>query len=132
MKMDPVVHFEMPATDKKRMMDFYARVFNWQMKMLGSDMGEYVVVTTTDTDETNGRPKTPGAINGGFYQRTDDPIDQYPSVVIAVDNIEESIKEVEAASGKIHGSVEDIPGVGLYVSIIDTEGNHVRLLQPKM
>ncbi len=30
MKMNPVVHFEMPAEDRKRMADFYAKVFGWK------------------------------------------------------------------------------------------------------
>jgi predicted enzyme related to lactoylglutathione lyase len=28
-KMNPVVHFEMPANDRKRMADFYTKVFGW-------------------------------------------------------------------------------------------------------
>jgi len=28
--MNPVVHFEMPAKDRKRMADFYTRVFGWR------------------------------------------------------------------------------------------------------
>ena len=61
--MNPVVHFEMPAEDRKRIADFYARVFGWRMQMLGPEMGNYVVVTTTEPDE-KGRPKKPGAITG--------------------------------------------------------------------
>jgi len=30
MKMDPVVHFEMPAEDRKRMSGFYTKAFGWQ------------------------------------------------------------------------------------------------------
>jgi uncharacterized protein len=128
--MNPVVHFEMPAADKKRMADFYTKVFGWQTKMLGPEMGEYVVVTTTESDGKTGRPKTPGAINGGIYMKTNDPFSQHPSVVIAVDDIKASMKKAEAAGGKIHGQPYEIPGVGWYVSIIDTEGNRVSMLQP--
>lgn len=128
MRMNPVVHFEMPAEDRKRMADFYTRVFGWQTKQLGPDMGEYVLVTTTESDE-NG-PKKPGAINGGFFQKTDDKSSQYPSVVIAVDDIKEHIKKVEEAGGKVSGEPTEIPGVGLYVSFFDTEGNRVSMLQP--
>ncbi len=58
--MDPVVHFEMPAENKKRMTDFYTDVFGWRTQMLGPEMGDYVLATTTESDE-NGRPKKPGA-----------------------------------------------------------------------
>ena len=40
-------------------------------------------------------------------------------------------KKVAAAGGKILGEPWDIPGVGLYVSFLDTEGNRVSMLQPK-
>jgi predicted enzyme related to lactoylglutathione lyase len=126
--MNPVVHFEMPAEDRKRMADFYTKVFGWKTEQLGEDMGNYVLATTTDSDEKG--PKRPGAINGGFFQKTDDKPAQYPSVVIAVENIKEHMKNVEKAGGKVLGEPWDIPGVGLYVSFFDTEGNRVGMIQP--
>ena len=131
MKMNPVVHFEMPAEDRKRMADFYTNVFGWKTEMLGPEMGDYVLATTTETDE-KGRPKNPGAINGGFFPKSDDRPAQYPSVVIAVEDIQEQMKKVEKAGGKVLGEPSNIPGVGLYVSFIDTEGNRVSMLEPSM
>ena len=128
MKINPVIHFEMPAEDKKRMANFYTRAFGWQTKQMGPEMGEYVLVTTTESDE--GGPKKPGAINGGFYQKTDDKPSQYPSVVIWVEDIKEHMKKVKEAGGKVIGEPMDIPGVGSYVSFFDTEGNRVSMLQP--
>ncbi|MFL6309336.1 MAG: VOC family protein [Nitrososphaera sp.] len=127
--MNPVVHFEMPAEDRKRMADFYTKVFGWKTQQLGEDMGNYVLATTIDSDE-KGSPKRPGAINGGFFQKTDDKPAQYPSVVIAVDDIREHIKSVEKAGAKVLGEPVDISGVGLYVSFLDTEGNRVGMIQP--
>ena len=127
-KMNPVVHFEMPAEDRKRMAQFYAKAFGWQAQMLGPDMGDYVVVTTTETDE-NG-PRTRGAINGGFFPKKEDFPAQYPSVVIAVDDIKASTNKVAEAGGKVLGEPMEIPGVGRYVSFVDTEGNRVSMLQP--
>jgi len=129
MNMDPVVHFEMPAEDRKRMADFYTNVFGWKAQMLGPEMGDYVLVTTTETDET-GRPKNPGVINGGFFPKSEDKPAQYPSVVIAVEDIKDHMKHVEEAGGKVVGEPMEIPGVGQYVSFIDTEGNRVSMLQP--
>ena len=127
-KMNPVVHFEMPAEDRNRMAAFYSKVFGWQTQMLGPEMGEYVLVTTTESDE-NG-PKQPGAINGGFFPKAADAPAQHPSVVIAVDDIEASIKKVTGAGGKIMGGPHDIPGVGQHAYFQDTEGNVVSMLQP--
>jgi len=125
--MDPVVHFEMPAVDRKRMVRFYENVFGWQTQQLGPEMGDFVLVTTTESDEHI--PKKPGTINGGFYQKTGD-IAQTTTVTIQVDNIREHMKKIEAAGGKLSGEPMEIPDVGLFVSFFDTEGNRVNMLQP--
>ncbi len=129
--MNPVVHFEMPAEDRDRMAGFYSTVFGWETQMFGEDMGNYVTVSTTKSDE-HGRPTMPGAINGGFYPKREDSPAQYPSIVIAVDDIHASIRQVTEAGGTALGEPTEIPGVGLYVSFYDTEGNRVSLLQPFM
>ena len=129
--MDPVVHFEIPAEDKNRMAAFYTKAFGWQTKMLGPEMNDYVLVTTTEADE-NGNPKKPGTINGGFYPKSADKPAQYPSVVIAIDDIKEAMKKVTEAGGKVLGEPMEIPGYGLYVSFFDPEGNRVSMMQPFM
>ena len=126
--MNPVVHFEMPFDDRARMARFYQSAFGWQTQMLGPDMGDYVVATTTET--ADGRPTHPGTINGGFFQRKADWPAQYPSVVIAVDDIRAAIGQVSAAGGQVLGEPMEIPGVGQYVSFMDTVGNRVSMLQP--
>lgn len=128
--MNPVIHFEMPAEDRKRMSNFYTQAFGWQTQQLGAEMGEYVLATTTESDE-NGRPKNPGTINGGFFQKTNDLPSQYPSVVIGVQDIKEQMKKVQSAGGKVLGEPMEIPGIGWYVSFFDTEGNRVSMLQPQ-
>jgi len=126
--MNPVVHFEMPYDNAERMANFYESAFGWQTRMLGKDMGSYVLATTTETGEDG--PKRPGAINGGFFPKSADRPAQYPSIVIAVDDIQESVKKVTKAGGKVLGEPMEIPGVGQYVSLMDTEGNRVGMLQP--
>ena len=73
--MDSVVHFEMPYDNRDRMARFYQSVFGWQTQMLGPDMGNYVLATTTESGEAG--PTKPGAINGGFYEKTTDKPLQY-------------------------------------------------------
>jgi predicted enzyme related to lactoylglutathione lyase len=132
MQMNPVVHFEMPFDDARRMSDFYAQAFGWQMQQFGPEMGNYVTATTTESDPQTQRPKMPGAINGGFFPRNPDRPAQVPSVVVAVDDIGAAMKKVTDAGGEVLGEPVDIPGVGQYVSFYDTEGNRVSLLQPRM
>lgn len=127
--MNPVVHFEMPYDDADRMAKFYTNAFGWQMQKFGEEMGNYVTATTTETDE-NRMVKIPGTINGGFFPKKPDFPAQYPSVVIAVDDIKEAMKKVTEAGGEVLGEPMQITGIGMYVSFMDTEGNRVSLLQP--
>jgi hypothetical protein len=50
--------------------------------------------------------------------------------VAEVANLEESMKKVEAAGGKLVGEKLDIPTVGLLHYAMDTEGNHFSMLEP--
>jgi predicted enzyme related to lactoylglutathione lyase len=128
-RMDSVVHFEMPYEDRDRMKTFYESAFGWQTEALGPEMGNYVVATTTEAGP-DGFPKKPSAINGGFYERPSDPVGQHPSVVIAVDDDHEAMRKITAAGGTLFGEPMEIPGIGQYASFRDTEGNRVSILQP--
>jgi uncharacterized protein len=130
--MNPVVHFEMPYDQSSRMAKFYEQAFGWKMQVHGEHMGNYVVATTTASDAKTGRPTTPGAINGGFFPKKPDWPAQHPSVVIAVDDINDAVKKVKSAGGTVLGEPMEIPGVGMYVSFTDTEGNRVSILQPNI
>ena len=57
--MDPVVHFEMPYDDPGRMSRLYEAIFGWRTNALGADMGNYILATTTESEQTG--PKRPGA-----------------------------------------------------------------------
>jgi uncharacterized protein len=137
---NPVVHFEMGYKDRDRMVKFYETAFGWKGRQMGPEMGNYVVAQTTETDE-HGMVQTKGAINGGFYQKTDDPLSQAPSVVVSVQDIHAAMKAVEAAGGKNLGTLNEkgehtlepqmVPGVGLWISAMDTEDNRFSILQPR-
>lgn len=138
--MNPVVHFEIGYNDRERMKNFYSGVFGWKMQQMGPEMGSYVVAQTAESEEgMGGRPKTPGSINGGFYQKAG-PDSEAPSFVIAVGDINKAIADVKAAGGEILGTMaadgshsmepQMIPGVGMWMSCRDTEGNRFSVLQP--
>ena len=127
--MNPVVHFEMPTKDRKRVADFYSKVFGWNMQQFGAEMGNYLVAQTTETDE-KGMVQTKGAINGGFFDFKDEDGFRVPHVVISVEDINKSIEDVKSSGGQVNGEPMDIPGVGKYISFKDSEGNIVGMLQP--
>ncbi len=125
--MHPVIHFEMPYEDRARLSAFYQQAFGWQMQTMGEEMGHYVLATTPPTE--NGMPTTPGAINGGFFARSESEPAQ-PSVVIATEDLAQTMAMVRQAGGEVLCEPMPIPGVGSYVVIRDSEGNRVGVLQP--
>ena len=126
--MNPVVHFEIPYENPERVTQFYEQVFGWRTQMLGAGMNNYISARTAESDVTSGSPA--GAIDGGFYPKRPDWPLQHPSIVIAVENIEEFMNKVIGAGGEVIGEPMSIPDVGLYVSFTDTEGNRNSMLQP--
>lgn len=125
--MNPVVHFEMPAKDKKRVSTFYTKAFGWNMQVMGKEYGGYIVATTSPMDKNNMHLKK-GAINGGFYEWKKE--NHLPSVVIEVPDVKAAMKSVLGAGGKVVTKPQEIQGVGLWVVFLDTEGNRVSLIQP--
>ncbi len=133
-RMYPVIHFELPANDNDRVRTFYEGVFGWRITPLGPEAGDFMLAFTVETDETNRMPRKPGAINGGFYKRSKP--DEQTKITILVDDIREVMKKVEAAGGKLlpaaqGGEVDELPGVGLFATFIDTEGNRVTIYEDR-
>ncbi len=127
--MNPVVHFEMPAENMERVKKFYESAFGWKMNQMGAEMSNYLTASTDETDE-KGMLKKTNRINGGFFPKMEDPEINHPSVVIAVDNLDDAMNKVRASGGDIMGEPMQIPTIGRYVAIRDTEGNRVGVLQP--
>jgi hypothetical protein len=128
--MNPVIHFEMPAGDLERVQAFYRSVFGWRTQPLGPEAGNFVLAFTTDTD-TNRIPRKVGIVNGGFYPRRGP--DEHIKLTILVPDLRAAMKDVERAGGRVVGGMQnpgepdDMPGLGLFVNIIDPEGNCVTL-----
>jgi hypothetical protein len=131
--MNAVVHFEMPYEVRDRMVTFYETVFGWKMTKLGPDMMNYVVARTAEPSKEHDdqyKENARGTIGGGFYPKDPESPAQYPSVVIAVDDIRDTMERITKNGGKVLGEPMDIPGTGAYVSFIDTEGNRASILKP--
>lgn len=125
--MDKVVHFEIPFENKDRAMGFYSQCFGWQL----TDMPamSYVMANTVATGPDY-RPAEPGAINGGLFQRPKEA--PSPVIYIGVKSVDEAIKKVEAAGGKVVTPKTPIPGMGAYGRVSDTEGNIIGLFEAAM
>ena len=122
--MDKVVHFEIPFENKDRAMKFYTESFGWQLQ----DMPQmnYVMANTTATGP-DFRPTEAGAINGGLFQRPKEA--PGPVIYVGVASVDDAIKKVQAAGGKVVTPKTPIPGMGAYGRVSDTEGNVLGLFE---
>ena len=127
--MNPVVHFELPYIDADRISNFYEKTFGWKIIPLGADSGNYILATTAEIDAKPGFPA--GAINGGFFPMKLNWPQQFPSIVIGVEDINESIEKINHNGGKVLGDSVTIENFGIYVSFLDTEGNRNSVIQPQ-
>lgn len=121
---NPVVHFEIAASDTNRAHQFYEKVFDWKFSKI--PMMNYTAIQTTETDE-NQISKKPGNINGGIMEKGEKIKDS--NIVVSTQNISETLEKVKKAGGKVIMDVTTIPIIGLYARFVDTEGNEVGVIQ---
>jgi len=127
--MDRVVHFEIPAENLERAKKFYSENFGWKLNQLGPEVGNYVLVHTGPTD-AEGMPQDRAFINGGLMPR--DPSASSPVLVIAVADADRAVEQVTKSGGRLVGEILDIPNVGRYARVEDTEGNVIAVIKPTM
>ena len=128
--MNPVVHFELPYKEASRITEFYSSTFGWKLTELGEQSGNYILAQTAVNDAKPGFPA--GSIDGGFYPIKPDWPQQFPSIVIGVSDIKETMKMINQNGGTVLGEPMSIPNFGIYVSFTDTEGNRNSIIQPIM
>jgi hypothetical protein len=112
-----VVHFEIPAEDPERAVEFYKRVFGWNIEKWDGPI-DYWIVTAGDDEE-------PG-INGAIHENKN-----LKSVVntIAVDSVDDYLEKVVQAGGKVLMPKGTVAKVGYVAFAEDTEGNAFGMLQ---
>ncbi len=123
--MDPIVHFEIPVKDLAKSKTFYQSIFGWEVMDHAMPNGQtYVGCVTTAVDEKTRIPHKPGAINGGMMLQNANI--KVPVFAIHVASIDEKVKKIEAAGGKVVQPKMDL-GIGFYSYIADPEGTIVGL-----
>jgi len=117
--MPRVVHFEIAADDPQRAVHFYRSAFDWKIESWGGQQDYWLAITGSE-----GEPGIDGAI-----QRRGDSVAPVVNT-IAVPDLDAYIRRVQEAGGKVTTQKMPIPGVGWWVSCVDTEGNPFGMLQP--
>ena len=116
--------FAINADDVPRARQFYATVFGWDFEPWGPP-GFYLIAT--DKNAVGGhsgalqerRELVPGQKMTGF------------ECTITVDNIDQTIRAIEANGGRLATPKFHIPTVGTVAYFLDTEGNVAGLRQPE-
>ena len=113
------VHFEIPAENPERAIEFYSSIFGWTFSKWGGPM-EYWLITT-------GEPAEPG-INGGLLRRRDP---NQPCVnTITVASVDESLQAIDKGGGVCVLPKMAVPGVGWMAYCKDPDGHIFGIMQP--
>lgn len=127
--MDKVQHFEIPADDIDRAKKFYETTFGWGMKDWPmADGSTYTGIYTGPVDEQN-MWKEPGFINGGMFKRGGEFAATSPVITPVVADLEATLEKVVASGGSIVAGKKEVPGMGFYAYVKDTEGNVIGVWQ---
>lgn len=119
-----VVHFEVPFDDADRARQFYAEVFNWQIRPM-PEMNYNMVSTGPVSDE--GMPSEPGYIGGGMMERQAPATS--PVLTIEVDDIDAAVNAIEKHGGAAVGEKTAVGEMGFAAYFTDSEGNLLGLWQ---
>jgi predicted enzyme related to lactoylglutathione lyase len=118
-----VVHFEIPADDVKRASAFYNAAFAWDITPM--DGINYTGLTTTPSNDDG--PLTPGAINGGMFEKEAQL--RTPIITIDVDDIDAALAKIGELGGSTVQPKTDVAGMGFSAYFTDSEGNLMGLWQ---
>lgn len=110
-----LVHFELPAEDTKRAMEFWGNLFGWKFAGWGEDAPiEY------NMTQAGGEP------GGAIYPAQDG--ERGPIVYFDTEDIDADSARVSELGGRVDEKMA-IPGVGWMARAWDTEGNSFSLFQ---
>ena len=123
--MPRVAHFEIHASDPKKLQDFYSAMFGWKFQSYGPP-NSYWLILTESGDE-------PG-INGGLVPRRGSSAESGQAVnayvcTIMVDSAKDSAAKATSLGATEALPLMAIPSVGWLVYMKDPDGNIFGMMQ---
>lgn len=112
-----MVHWEFWSKAPQELSDFYAKVFDWQIRHM-PEMNYRLV-------ETGGQ----GGINGGIMTPQEGPWPGNMALYIDVDDLAAYVERIKQAGGKIMVERMEVPGVGALALFEDPDGRVLGLWQ---
>lgn len=129
--MGRVIHFEIPAHNPEKLVEFYKKVFSWEIQKYGEFA--YWLVTTGPENEVG--------INGAILPKETEGVVEEPkqvfdaahainaTITIDVPDLDESIKLVEQNGGNIVMEKWPVQGIGWQTYFQDPEMNLLGMMQ---
>jgi uncharacterized protein len=117
MKHGDFTHIEIPADDPDRARRFYAELLGWTFAPPVPGFEGYHMFTT---------PAGEAGAGGAIGKRGESAPERLRTYV-HVDSIEESLARAEALGGAVVEGKSEVPGIGWYAVLKDTEGNEMAL-----
>lgn len=112
------IHFEIPAEDPERAMQFYEKVFGWSFERWNGPMQYWTVRTGASQ---------PG-IDGGLMKRMHP--DQPCVNTMDVEDLDATTAVVESAGGQCVVPKMPVPGIGWLAYFKDLDGHIFGAMQP--
>jgi len=105
-----VIRFEIPAEKPERAVEFYKKAFDWKIEKWQGPV-QYFLIDTGNSE---------AGINGAIHENTN-----FKTTVniVSVPSIDEALKRVIEAGGKVIMTKGAVPGGGYIAYALDTEGN---------
>ena len=112
---NPIVHWEICAKNPKKAIEFYGKLFDWDIEYI--EQMEYWMCNVG-----------PGGIGGGIF-KAEGEMPSYVTFYILVDDLQAALdKAISLGAHKI-ADPTPIPGQGSYAMFADPEGNAIGLFK---
>ena len=122
--MDKVEHFEIPADDPERALNFYQSVFDWKLNPVPGI--EYIRLLTISLDQ-KAVSQRPFEVNGAILKR--DGNITAPVVTMSVDDMDSTLAKISGKGGEVVIGKTEFGKRGYTAYFRDTEGNLMGLWQ---
>jgi predicted enzyme related to lactoylglutathione lyase len=110
-----VVHFEIGCRNTPKTVDFYSKLFDWEIQPMGP---AHMIATGSSI-----------GIRGHITSLGHEP-HNYITFYVHVEELERSLKKAESLGGKTVVPPTDVPGQGTFAWLADPEGTVVGLWKP--